>query len=463
MTLDSIISLDMRFVSTTNKSQPASFYQAVLKGLADDGGLYMPESIPQLPGDFWQDITDLSFKEIAFNAARPFVRDELNDGELQAVIDDAFTFDAPLVPIDEKIYVTELFHGPTLAFKDFGARFMSRIFSVMNDKHEGLDRQSGREENDVYILVATSGDTGSAVAHGFLGVPGIRVCLLYPSGKVSKLQEQQLTTVGGNVTAIEVDGTFDDCQKMVKQAFSDTDLRSELTLSSANSINFARLLPQSFYYIYAFAQLKNLTNEKPVFCVPSGNMGNLTGGLLAMKMGMPVDQFIVATNVNDVVPEYLRKGIFSPRPSVRTLSNAMDVGNPSNLDRIRFLFGDSISTVRKHLYGSSFNDDQTRDAIQWMHQQTGYVLDPHTAVGYLASEEYRKTTGDEESPIILMSTAHPAKFKDTVESVIGESIPMPKQLQECMEKPKHAVPLDADYSVLKNFLLDYHATKEIRI
>ena len=454
----------MRFVSTKNKSQPVSFYEAVLRGLADDGGLYMPESIPQLPEEFWQGVPGLSFKEIALNTARPFIRDELIDGELQAVIDDAFSFDTPLIPLDDKIFVTELFHGPTLAFKDFGARFMSRVFSAMNKKHEDLNDRNGQsnpKENDVYILVATSGDTGSAVAHGFLGVPGIKVCLLYPSGKVSKLQEQQLTTVGGNVTAIEVDGTFDDCQKMVKQAFSDTDLRSKLTLSSANSINFARLLPQSFYYIYAFAQIKKLTNEKPVFCVPSGNMGNLTGGLLAMQMGMPVDQFIVATNVNDVVPEYLRKGIFTPRPSVRTLSNAMDVGNPSNLDRIRFLFGDSISTVRKHLYGSSFNDDQTRDAIQWVHQQTGYVLDPHTAVGYLASEEYRKSTGDEESPIILMSTAHPAKFKDTVESVIGESIPMPEPLQKCMKKPKHAIPLDADYSALKDFLLDYHATKEI--
>ena len=453
----------MRFVSTNNKSQQVSFYHAVLMGLADDGGLYMPESIPQLPDEFWQSVAGLSFKEIAFNAARPFVRNELNDSELQAVIDDAFTFDAPLVPLDDKIYVTELFHGPTLAFKDFGARFMSRVFSAMNNKHEGLSGKPSREGNDVYILVATSGDTGSAVAHGFLGVPGIKVCLLYPSGKVSRLQEQQLTTVGGNVTALEVDGTFDDCQKMVKQAFSDADLRRKLTLSSANSINFARLLPQSFYYIYAFAQLMKSTDEKPVFCVPSGNMGNLTGGLLAMQMGMPVDQFIVATNVNDVVPEYLRKGIFTPRPSVRTLSNAMDVGNPSNLDRIRFLFGDSISSVRKHLYGSSFNDDQTRDAIQWVHQQTGYVLDPHTAVGYLAGEEYRKTTGDEESPIILMSTAHPAKFKDTVESVIGESISMPKQLQECMEKPKQAIPLDADYSVLKNFLLDHPTTKKIRI
>lgn len=453
----------MQFLSTNKKSRPVSFYEAVLMGLADDGGLYMPENIPQLPNEFWRGVTDLSFKEIAFKVARPFVRNELDDSDLQAVIDDAFSFDAPLIPLDDKIYVTELFHGPTLAFKDFGARFMSRVFSAMNDKKEELDgqkRQSDRKENDVYILVATSGDTGSAVAHGFLGVPGIRVCLLYPSGKVSKLQEQQLTTVGGNVTAIEVDGTFDDCQKMVKQAFSDADLRSELTLSSANSINFARLLPQSFYYIYAFAQLKKSTDEKPVFCVPSGNMGNLTGGLLAMQMGMPVDQFIVATNVNDVVPEYLRKGIFTPRPSIRTLSNAMDVGNPSNLDRIRFLFGDSISTVRKHLYGSSFNDDQTRDAIQWVYQQTEYVLDPHTAVGYLASEEYRKTTGDEESPIILMSTAHPAKFKDTVESVIGESIPMPKQLQECMEKPKQAIPLDADYPALKNFLLDHHAQVE---
>ncbi|HKI44957.1 MAG TPA: threonine synthase [Balneolales bacterium] len=453
----------MRFLSTNNKNQPVSFYEAVLQGLADDGGLYMPENIPQLSDEFWQGVADLSFKEIAFNAARPFVRDELNDIELQAVIDDAFSFDAPLIPLDDKIYVAELFHGPTLAFKDFGARFMSRVFSAMNNKHEevaGQKRQQDLKEHDVYILVATSGDTGSAVAHGFLAVPGIKVCLLYPSGKVSKLQEQQLTTVGGNVTAIEVDGTFDDCQKMVKQAFSDVDLRSEITLSSANSINFARLLPQSFYYIYSYAQLKKLTDEKPVFCVPSGNMGNLTGGLLAMQMGMPVDQFIVATNVNDVVPEYLRKGVFTPRPSVRTLSNAMDVGNPSNLDRIRFLFGDSISMARKHLYGSSFNDDQTRDAIQWVHQQTGYVLDPHTAVGYLASEEYRKTTGDEESSIILVSTAHPAKFRDTVESVIGESIAMPKQLQECMEKPKQAIPMNGDYSALRSFLLDHHAKVE---
>ncbi len=436
----------MQFISTNRKSQPVSFFEAVLKGLADDGGLYMPESIPRLPDQFWKNISDLSFNDIAFNIARPFVHEELTDEALRDVIADAFSFDAPLVPLDGKVYVTELFHGPTLAFKDFGARFMSRVFSAMNQD----------DEEDVYILVATSGDTGSAVAHGFLGVPGIRVCLLYPSDKVSMLQEQQLTTVGGNVTAVEVEGTFDDCQTMVKQAFSDNDLKNELKLSSANSINFARLLPQSFYYLYALAQLQRKMKEKPVFCVPSGNMGNLTGGLLAMRMGMPVDQFIVATNVNDVVPEYLRKGVFSPRPSVRTLSNAMDVGNPSNLDRIRFLFNDSISMIRKHLWGASFNDDQTKDAIQWVHQQTGYVMDPHTAVGYLAGEEYRKTTGDEDSPVILMSTAHPAKFKDTVESVINETIPMPEQLQECLEKPKQAIPLAADYQALKSFLLDHH-------
>lgn len=432
----------MRFVSTHRKSDPVSFTEALVNGLAIDGGLYMPEHIPVIDELFWDEISGYSFNEIAEKMMVPYLSDEWNRQTIRELIADAFTFDAPLRKLNDNIYVTELFHGPTLAFKDFGARFMARAFN-----------KTARDKK-IFILVATSGDTGSAVAQGFKGSENVSVFLLYPGGKVSKLQEQQLTTSGGNVIAIEVEGTFDDCQQMVKQAFSDKALRDELVLSSANSINFARLLPQSLYYAYTLAQLRKQHSEDPVFSVPSGNMGNVTGGILAMKMGMPVEQFIIATNVNDVVPKYLQNGVFEPRTSIRTISNAMDVGNPSNLARIRYLFDDRLPDMKSKLWGVSFTDDQTRQAIKRVYQNSGYILDPHTAVGYLAGEAYREKTGVGEVPIVIMSTAHPAKFKDTVEPLIGREIDVPDRLRVCMQKEKVAVTMKPSYEVLKEFLLE---------
>ena len=431
----------MKFFSTQKNSEPVGFNQAVVNGLAVDGGLYMPEFVPGLALDFWKNIGHFSFHSIAENMIYPFLSDEWDIRTIREMIEEAFNFEAPLRQLDEQTYVMELFHGPTLAFKDFGARFMASIFNKMTHNKR------------MAILVATSGDTGSAVAQGFQGTDQISVYLLYPRGKVSKLQEQQLTTSGNNVTAIEVDGTFDDCQYMVKQAFSDATLRNEVTLSSANSINFARLLPQSVYYAYALAQLRIKMKSAPVFSVPSGNMGNVTGGILAMKMGMPVEKFVIATNINDVVPQYLQEGYFEPRPSIRTISNAMDVGNPSNLDRIRYLFDDNLSQMKAKISGVSFTDVATRAAIRKVHEKTGYILDPHTAVGYLASDTYRKQNNEYDRPVIIMSTAHPAKFKDIVEPLINREIEVPERLKECMSKKKMSVPMEASYDALKNFLM----------
>ncbi len=426
----------MNFISTQQDADPISFSEAMIRGLAPDGGLYVPESIPRLPDAFWASLHGKSFAEIGLEMARRYI-DDISPDQLKALIEDAYDFEAPLVHLKDHYYILELFHGPTLAFKDFGARFMARIFSAFR---KTTDR-------DVIILAATSGDTGSAVAHGFLGVEGFKVCLLYPSGKVSKIQEQQLTTAGQNVLALEVEGTFDDCQYMVKQAFTDADLNETLVLSSANSINIARLLPQSFYYAYALGQLNN--TGAPVFSIPSGNFGNLTAGLLAHKMGMPVKQFIAATNINDVVPAYLRTGKFQSRPSLQTMSNAMDIGNPSNFVRIQHLFGGSWEEITKQMSGASFTDEQTREAIKRIYGETGYLLDPHTAVGYLAAEQYN---GYAEAPRIILSTAHPAKFRDSIEPLIGKEIPLPDQLAECMQMEKNSVKIKPDYSSLKAFL-----------
>lgn len=432
----------MRFVSTSRQSGSVSFKEALVNGLAVDGGLYMPEHIPVIDTKFWDEISGYSFKEIAEKMMYPYLSDEWDRQTIRELISDAFTFDAPLKKLNDHIFVTELFHGPTLAFKDFGARFMAGAFNKIS------------RDKKIYILVATSGDTGSAVAQSFKSSEHISVFLLYPGGKVSKLQEQQLTTSGGNVTAIEVNGTFDDCQRMVKLAFSDSSLRKKLLLSSANSINFSRLLPQTLYYAYALAQFRKLQSSAPVFSVPSGNMGNVTGGILAMKMGMPVEKFIIATNVNDVVPKYLQNGMFKPRTSIKTISNAMDVGNPSNLARIRYLFGDNLTEMKSKLWGVSFTDDQTKHAIKQVYQNMGYILDPHTAVGYLAGEAYRRETGEKEIPINIMSTAHPAKFKDTVEPLIGREVDVPERLRDCMQKEKYSVTMKPSYEVLKKFLLE---------
>lgn len=426
----------MNFISTQQNTEPITFSEAMIRGLAPDGGLYVPETIPELPRTFWNSLHGKSLAEIGFEIARRYI-DDIDPDQLKALIEDAYDFEAPLVHLKDNYYILELFHGPTLAFKDFGARFMARIFSAFRKT----------TDQDVIILAATSGDTGSAVARGFLGVEGFKVCLLYPSGKVSKIQEQQLTTAGQNVLALEVKGTFDDCQHMVKQAFKDTELNEALVLSSANSINIARLLPQSFYYAYALGQLNE--TSAPVFSIPSGNFGNLTAGLLAHKMGMPVGRFIAATNINDVVPGYLRTGEFQPRASRQTMSNAMDIGNPSNFVRIQHLFGGSWAEITKRMAGASFTDEQTREAIMRIYDETGYLLDPHTAVGCLAAEQYDDHAG---APRIILSTAHPAKFRDSIEPLIEEEIALPEQLTECMQMEKDSIKLNPNYPSLKAFL-----------
>lgn len=432
----------MKYISTNNKAKPVIFSDAVINGLAEDGGLYMPEYVPVLPSDFWDNLSRYSFHEIAQILLYPYTSETWDKDTLHAIIKKAFNFDVPLEKVNARTFVTELFHGPTLAFKDFGARFLAQTFEHL---------AGGRK---ITILVATSGDTGSAVAQGFKNTENVSVLLLYPKGKVSELQEQQLTTVGGNVTALEITGSFDDCQRLVKQAFSDTDLRKKIHLSSANSINIARLLPQSIYYAYALAQYQKSESEPPVFVVPSGNMGNVTAGLLAMKMGMPVDQFVIATNINDVVPEYLEKGIFKARKSHNTISNAMDVGDPSNLARIQYLFNYSIDEMRSTLKGYSFTDNQTRKTIKKVFDETGYLLDPHTAIGYQAAVKFRQKINQPEKPVIIMATAHPAKFKNIVEPIIKKEIDLPQTLKDCMIREKHSILMEPSYNKFKRFLLE---------
>jgi threonine synthase len=368
---------------------------------------------------------------------------EIPASRLESLVNDAISFDAPLIHLHDDLYILELFHGPTLAFKDFGARFMARMMSY----------RAEQASQRMVILVATSGDTGSAVGRAFEGVDNVDVCLLYPSGKVSPLQEQQLTTIGGNVTALEVEGTFDDCQKLVKDAFSDSKLRDELILSSANSINIARLLPQMFYYGRALAELEE--SDSVHFCVPSGNFGNLTAGMMAAHTGMSARQFIAGTNVNDVVPEFLETGNFNPRASQKTISSAMDVGNPSNLERIRTFYSD-LSELRRHLWAASFPDDACRTAIEEVWQSYDYILDPHTAVGYRAAQHYRKEQ-ESDHPVIILGTAHPAKFSDIVEPLIDREIPLPDALKESMQREKDSVSMKASYPFFKSFLLDQYA------
>lgn len=434
----------MQFTSTNKKSPSVSFLEAMRTGLAPDGGLYMPDEIPTLSNSFWQQSDSPNFQEIAFQMAKPYLKDELSDREILSVVNDAFNFPILMKSVDENQFVLELFHGPTLAFKDFGARFMARLFS----------EKAQRDRREVTILVATSGDTGSAVAHGFYKVPGVRVCLLYPKGKVSNLQEQQMSTLGENITTLEVEGVFDDCQRLVKKAFTDPDLNSKMQLSSANSINIARLMPQSFYYVFADAVLRSKGLNHPIFSVPSGNFGNLTGGLLAMKMGMNAYTFLAATNVNDIVPSYLSGSEYKPKDSIQTISNAMDVGNPSNFVRIKALFDGSDSAIRSHLKGYSYNDEQTRETIRDLYQKNGYVACPHTAIGYRAAMEYQKQ-GQSDKPIVTLATAHPVKFKDVIEPEINREIPIPKRLESWLNREKKTVSIGKKYEPFKEFLIDF--------
>ena len=429
----------MLLYSTKNKSHIVDLKEAIFKGLPDDNGLYMPTNIPTLSADFIQNIKDYSFSELAFEISKTLLQGFVPEQDLKNLIEEAINFPAPLVKMDNSTYFLELFHGPSLAFKDFGARFMSRLMSYFD---KGNDKK-------LVILVATSGDTGGAVAAGFYKTLGIEVVILYPSGKVSMLQEKQLTTLGHNVRALEVNGTFDDCQVLVKEAFLDKELTSAIRLSSANSINIARLIPQSFYYFEAYKQLENPKNV--VFCVPSGNFGNLTAGLFAQKMGLPVHHFIAATNANDIVPSYLSSGEYNPRPSVRTLSNAMDVGNPSNFTRMMDICS-TWNIMKEQISGYGYNDNDTALAMKEVKSKYNYVSEPHSAVGYLALKEWQKTNPDTQG--IVLATAHPAKFLDDVENILEQKIEIPTRLADLADLKKESVLMNTEYKPFKKWLLD---------
>lgn len=432
----------MKYYNLNNPAVKVSLKEAVLTGIQGSEGLFMPEYIPQLANSFIENIEQYSFHEMAFEVAKLFLSEEVKEDAIKKIVTETLNFEIPLVSVSKNIYSLELFHGPTLAFKDVGARFMARLFAYFLKNNN----------EQIHILVATSGDTGGAVAHAFWNVPNIEVTILYPSEKVSFLQEKQLTTLGKNVNAIEVAGTFDDCQRMVKQAFSDDELKSHLTLASANSINLARLIPQSFYYLWAYAQAKKMNrNSKVVVCVPSGNFGNLTAGLMAKKMGLPIEHFIAATNANDIVPQYLATGNYLPKPSKATISNAMDVGNPSNFSRIMALYNNDFEAVKKDLSGYSFSDEATKTTMVQVFQNHYYTLDPHGAVGYAALQQYLTTYTNTTG--IFLETAHPAKFMDVVEKTLRVKIKVPNTLQEVANKTKRAVKMNADYSLLKNHLL----------
>jgi threonine synthase len=426
----------MKFYSTRNSKVSFTLREAVIHGLAPDGGLFMPATIPELPASFIRELSKYDQQTIAHEVALLFLKEDFSPSEIHDLVAHTVSFPVPLVQIHESVFSLELFHGPTLAFKDFGARFLSGL----------LSKYAETNDRETTVLVATSGDTGSAVAHGFYNVPGTRVVVLYPSGKVSELQEKQFTTLGGNIMALEVEGTFDDCQRLVKQAFADENLRKGLSLTSANSINIARLLPQSFYYLFAAAQAPR--HLPLVYSVPSGNFGNLTAGVLAHRMGLPIHQFLAATNINDVVPSYLKTGLFQSRPSLTTISNAMDVGNPSNFDRLVNLFG-SWEGMASNIKGYAYSDEETRQILLTMFEQHRYILDPHGAVGYLAVREYQKNSPP--STCIFLETAHPAKFKDVVEQQIG-SIEIPDRLQELSDKQKKSIKIPADYDVFQQWL-----------
>lgn len=422
----------MRYRSTSGQSSPVDFETALFQGLAPDGGLYMPERIPELP-----DPAGPSLVDTALAVLRPYL-EEIPEKDLRPLLAEALDFEIPLSEPEPGIHILELFHGPTHAFKDVGARVMARLIGWFL-----------RDGDPITILVATSGDTGGAVAHAFLGVPNTSVVVLYPHGKVSGLQEKQFTTLGGNVRALAVEGTFDDCQRMAKEAFADQDLRKEVRLTSANSINLGRLLPQAAYYVHATRLMPEIL-APPLFCTPSGNFGNLCAGMIARRMGMPCHGFITATNVNDVVPEFLETGKFRPRPSIPTISNAMDVGNPGNFARILDLYGNDAAALRADLQGSRHDDDATREAIREVQDRTGVILDPHTAVGYLAvTEAFNRGAA---GPVILLATAHPAKFREHVEPLIGRTIPVPGSLAACLERESRAEKIPAETGALKRLL-----------
>lgn len=438
----------MKYYSTNKTVTNVSLEDAVVKGLADDKGLFMPEKIKKLPDTFFDTIQTLSFQEIAYVVADAFFGEDVDAESLKKIVYETLEFDTPLVEVKQNVFSLELYHGPTLAFKDVGARFMSRMLRYFIQK-----QNSGKLIN---VLVATSGDTGSAVANGFLGVEGIRVFVLYPKGKVSKIQESQFTTLGKNITSLEIDGTFDDCQRLVKAAFLDEELNKKLQLTSANSINVARFLPQAFYYFYAFSQLRSLhpklmVNElQTVFCVPSGNFGNITAGLFAKKMGLPVKRFIAANNKNDIFLQYLNSGVYSPKPSVATIANAMDVGDPSNFARIIDLYNNDYQNIKSEISGVSYTDEQIAEGVKACLMENNYLLDPHGSCGYLALNEML----EEDENGIFLETAHPAKFAETVENIIGKPVEIPEKLQAFMRGEKKSIELGKEFETFKQFLLE---------
>jgi len=434
----------LQLYSTKNPSTRVSFREAVFNSMPQDNGLYMPLNIPRLDNKFINNLDQYSLPEIAFHVAKNLLADDIPDDDLKTIVYDAVNFLAPIVKLEENVFVLELFHGPSLAFKDFGARFMSRAMSYFLEK--------GEKQLDV--LVATSGDTGGAVALGFLGVPNTRVTILYPKGKVSDIQELQLTTNGQNIRAVEVDGTFDDCQALVKQAFTDTELNEKFRLTSANSINIARLIPQTFYYFNAYAQLLKQGINKVVFCVPSGNFGNIGAGLLAWKMGLPVEHFIAATNVNDTVPEFLKTGVYNPKPSVATLSNAMDVGDPSNWVRIADLFKDDTAALKNLVTGYRYDDEETLNAIKFVYDDYHYVVCPHTAIAWQALKDWQQDNFKADTAGVFLSTAHPCKFPDVYPESIAGKVVVPEQVKELGKKTKQKTLLGKDFEGFKKYLLD---------
>ena len=430
----------MKYYSTNGNSPLSTLQNAVVKGLAPDRGLYMPEQIKKLPKQFFDNIENLSFQEIAYHVADAFFGEDIPADDLKQIVYDTLSFETPVVQVNDNIYSLELFHGPTLAFKDVGARFMARLLGYFNKEEKQL----------VNVLVATSGDTGSAVANGFLGVDGVHVYVLYPKGKVSPIQECQFTTLGKNITAVEVDGVFDDCQALVKSAFMDAELNSKMKLTSANSINVARFLPQAFYYFNAYAQMKRMGKaDNLVICVPSGNFGNITAGLFGWYMGLPVKRFIAANNANDIFYNYLQSGVYSPKPSVQTLANAMDVGDPSNFARILDLYGNSHADIAAHISGATYKDEQIAETLKNVYKKTGYLLDPHGACGYRALQE--QLAADEYG--VFLETAHPAKFKEKVDAIIDGDIDIPAKLRAFMEGTKQSEPISKEYSDFRSFLL----------
>ncbi|MGR7814124.1 threonine synthase [Lacinutrix undariae] len=429
----------MKYYSLNKKAPNTTFKDAVIKGLAPDKGLYFPETITPLPKSFFDSIDELSYAEIAFEAIKQFACPDIPEAVLKTIIEDTLSFDFPVVNLDKKISTLELFHGPTMAFKDVGARFMARCLAYFNTENT----------ENVTVLVATSGDTGGAVANGFLGVKGVDVVILYPSGKVSDIQEKQLTTLGQNITALEVDGVFDDCQDMVKKAFSDEELTRRMQLTSANSINVARWLPQMFYFFFAYKQL-HYKHDNIVFSVPSGNFGNICAGMMAQQLGLPISHFVASNNANNSVTEYLENEIYKPKPSVQTISNAMDVGNPSNFIRVQEIYKSNFNRLKDNLSSFSFSDNATKNALKEIYETYNYVADPHGAVGYLGAKAYLKI--QPKAHVVFLETAHPTKFLEVVEKVINNEQALPKQIQEVVGRKKVAIKIST-YNNLKDFLL----------